>query len=183
MFLARHARVAPSTEELRSVALELGSDVPFFLKGGTCYASGRGESLEELAEQNATPLLVVLPDESVMTGEAYALLRSARDGGIVPDGTAIGFERCHELARRGLLSDTTLLVNDFEDAIFAARPSLGTIFERVRATGAIWTRLSGSGSAIVGAFDSTGRRNRAAEWLSDSLTVLPALAMNGAATA
>ena len=54
------------------------------------------------------------------------------------------------------------------------RPDLAEIFERVRSAGAFWTRMAGSGSTIVGAFDSVGRRNRALERLSDSLTVIPA---------
>jgi 4-diphosphocytidyl-2-C-methyl-D-erythritol kinase len=173
-FLARHASRAPSTVELREVALELGSDVPFFLQGGTCYATGRGEELVPLADQMPASLLLVFPGEAVATGEAYATLRRARDAGDLPEREPVGFEQCHDLAVRGLLSDTTLLENDFEDVVFAARPQLASIFERVRSAGAIWTRLSGSGSTIVGAFDSNGRRNRALERLSDSLTVVPA---------
>lgn len=173
-FLARHAARGASGAELRAAALELGSDVPFFLEGGTCYATGRGEALVRLADQRSVPLLLVLPDEGVATAEAYGLLRDVRDRGAVAEGSAIGFEAAHELAVRGLLGDTTELVNDFESVIFGARPKLGEIFERVRATGAVWTRMSGSGSTIVGAYDSTAKRNRAIERLSDSLTVIPA---------
>jgi 4-diphosphocytidyl-2-C-methyl-D-erythritol kinase len=173
-FLARHAVRRPTPNEVREAALELGSDVPFFLEGGTCYATGRGEALVRLADQSSVPLLLVLPDESVATGEAYRLLREARDRGDVPEGRAIGFETAHELAVRGLLGDTTELVNDFESVIFAARPRLAEIFDRVRGTGAVWTRMSGSGSTIIGAYDSAPKRNRALERLSDSLTVLAA---------
>jgi len=173
-FLARHSPRAPSTDELRAAALELGSDVPFFLRGGTCYATGRGEAIVPLADQMPASLLLVFPSETVATGEAYAMLRRARDAGDLAEREPVGFEECHELAVRGVLSNTTVLENDFEDVVFAARPELASIFDRVRGAGAIWTRLSGSGSTIVGAFDSPGRRNRALERLSDSLTVVPA---------
>lgn len=174
LFLARHAKRPPLSAELRAAALELGSDVPFFLRGGTCYATGRGEALVELVGPNAAALLLVLADEQVMSGEAYAMLRQARDAGEVPEGEAVGFDTCHELAARGLLGDTSLLVNDFEAVILPSRPKLAATFDRLRNAGAIWTRLSGSGSTIVGAFDSVAKRNRALERLSDSLTVLPA---------
>lgn len=173
-FLARHATHPPSPENLRALALELGSDVPFFLKGGTCYATGRGEALLPLADQNSVPMLLVLPDEGVATGDAYGALRRARDACEVPEGEPVGFDVCHELATRGLLGDTTMLVNDFEDVVFRMRPSLRDIHARVRGTGAIWTRMSGSGSTIAGAYDSVAKRNRALERLSDSLTVVPA---------
>ncbi len=173
-FMTRHAKHVPSTEELRATAAELGSDVPFFLSGATCYATGRGEELVELAEQNAIPLVLVLPGEGVMTAEAYAMLSEVRARNEVEMTEPIGFQACHEMAVRGLLGDTTELVNDFESVIFEARPAISGAFERVRRSGAVWTRMSGSGSTIVGVYDSLGKRDRAIERLSDSLTVLAA---------
>lgn len=172
VFLARHAKVPPSTRELREAALDVGSDVPFFLTGGTCYATGRGEKIVELAEQNVTPLIIVLPVDKVLTAEAYSMLADARGRGAIPSGMAAGFEQCHEMAVRGLLGDTTSLTNDFEQVIFEAYPAIAEAFERVRRSGALWARMSGSGSTIVGAYDSRAKRNRALERLSDSLTVL-----------
>ncbi|HEX2122287.1 MAG TPA: 4-(cytidine 5'-diphospho)-2-C-methyl-D-erythritol kinase, partial [Thermoanaerobaculia bacterium] len=58
--------------DLAEIALSLGSDVPFFLVGGTCYATGRGEVLTPMPPMPAIPLLLVLPEERVMTKDAFA---------------------------------------------------------------------------------------------------------------
>ncbi len=58
-------------EDLPQLALSLGSDVPFFLLGGTAYATGRGEILVPLPPIHAS-LLLVLPEERVLTRDAFA---------------------------------------------------------------------------------------------------------------
>ncbi len=58
-------------EELLTMASQLGSDVPFLLKGGTARGTGRGELLEALPTSNAQWLLIVKPEVSVSTAEAY----------------------------------------------------------------------------------------------------------------
>ncbi|HYU24822.1 MAG TPA: 4-(cytidine 5'-diphospho)-2-C-methyl-D-erythritol kinase, partial [Thermoanaerobaculia bacterium] len=57
------------------IALSLGSDVPFFLLGGSAYATGRGERLVPLPSLGGIPLLLVFPPERVGTARAYAKLR------------------------------------------------------------------------------------------------------------
>ncbi|HEY2842422.1 MAG TPA: 4-(cytidine 5'-diphospho)-2-C-methyl-D-erythritol kinase, partial [Bryobacteraceae bacterium] len=58
----------------QAIAAELGSDVPFFLTGGTALAVGRGTEVYELAELKPEPLLIVLPGVHVATGPAYQAL-------------------------------------------------------------------------------------------------------------
>src|SRR5712691_10690746 len=62
-------------ERLREIALSLGSDVPFFLVGGTAYATGRGEQLTPLPAAAPIPLLLLFPEQRVSTAEAFALIR------------------------------------------------------------------------------------------------------------
>jgi len=152
---------APSREELAAVALELGSDVPFFLDEGTAYATGRGERLVAMSAQAGIPLLLLLPEERVMTPEAYRLLRSGRDEGRIEEGEAVGLERCVAAARASLLDDTSFLVNDLEAPVFAKLPRLRTLLESLRACGPAWARMSGSGSTIVGAFRDASSRDAA----------------------
>jgi len=61
---------------LPELALRLGSDVPFFLVGGTAYATGRGEVLTPLPSPGSIPLLLLFPPERVLTAKAFAMLRS-----------------------------------------------------------------------------------------------------------
>jgi 4-diphosphocytidyl-2-C-methyl-D-erythritol kinase len=132
------------------LALQLGSDVPFFLLGGTAYATGRGEVLTPLPSLAGIPLVLVMPEERVGTAQAYAMLRRF--------SPPLGVERVRAMIDDDLLGHATALINDFEEPIFAALPHLGTIKARLYELGAAWAGMSGSGSTIVGAF--RGARDR-----------------------
>jgi len=141
------------------VALSIGSDVPFFIHGGTQYATGRGEVLTPLPHVAAVPLLLLIPEERVSTAEAYAAL-----GRFSPP---LGLERYRAMIADDLLSHGGELVNDFEDAIFARLPRLHALKTRLYEGGAAWAAMSGSGSTIVGAFHSQADRDRAAVRFAD----------------
>ena len=125
---------------LHEIAMSLGSDVPFFLVGGTAYATGRGEVLTPLPSRAGIALLLLLPEERVMTAEAFRMLRRFS----APAGA--GGE----------------LVNDFEEPVFERLPKLRALKERLYEAGASWAGMSGSGSTIVGAFRSPAARDAAA---------------------
>ena len=142
-----------------SIALALGSDVPFFLHGGTVYATGRGEVITHLPRVAPVPLIVVIPEERVSTAEAYSSLRRF--------SPPLGLERYRAMIEDDLLSHATELVNDFEDAIFAKIPKLHALKTRLYENGAAWAAMSGSGSTIVGAFRSQADRDHALLKFSD----------------
>jgi 4-diphosphocytidyl-2-C-methyl-D-erythritol kinase len=61
-----------SKEEFKALGVELGSDVPFFFEGGRCRATGRGEILEKLPEDQTLEAVVLLvPPFSLHTREVY----------------------------------------------------------------------------------------------------------------
>jgi len=64
---------------LDRIALELGSDVPFFLIGGRAHGTGRGEILTPLPDVDPVPLLLVMPRERVSTREAFGLVKPGGD--------------------------------------------------------------------------------------------------------
>lgn len=130
---------------LADIALSLGSDVPFFLVGGTAYATGRGEVLTPLPDLDETPLLLLMPEERVVTGEAFAGLRRYSE--------PLGIDAYR--------SGRSAFVNDFEEVIFAKLPRLAALKKRLFDAGAAWAQMSGSGSTIVGAFDDAATRDAA----------------------
>lgn len=132
------------------IALTLGSDVPFFLVGGTAYATGRGEELTPMPPMAGIPLLLVLPDERVLTKDAFAR--------ITRYSTALGINAYRDFASFG---------NDFEEPVFAMLPSLRVLKERLLESGATWAGMSGSGSTLVGAFGDVSARDRAADAFPD----------------
>jgi 4-diphosphocytidyl-2-C-methyl-D-erythritol kinase len=143
--------LGPDREDLPQLALSLGSDVPFFLMGGTAYATGRGEVLTPLPPRSGIPLLLVLPEERVLTKEAFArVTRYSPPLGI--DAYRGGFER---------------YTNDFEEPVFAMLPRLRDLKQRLYDAGAIWASMTGSGSTIVGAFANAEVRDEVAKTFSD----------------
>ncbi|HEX8172636.1 MAG TPA: 4-(cytidine 5'-diphospho)-2-C-methyl-D-erythritol kinase [Thermoanaerobaculia bacterium] len=138
------------TSILPDIALSLGSDVPFFLMGGTAYATGRGEVLTPMAPLSGIPLLLVLPEERVLTKEAFARIT-------------------HYSAPLGIdaYRDFTNFTNDFEEPLFAIHPRLGDYKQRLYDAGATWAGMSGSGSTIAGAFADAASRDAAASRFSD----------------
>jgi 4-diphosphocytidyl-2-C-methyl-D-erythritol kinase len=143
------ARMFPAGRPpLAEIALSLGSDVPFFLAGGTAYATGRGEVLTPLPPMPGIPLLLLIPEERVLTKEAFAGLRRFSR----PVGRARAAEE---------------RVNDFEDSVFAVLPLLASSKQKLLDAGAGWAGMSGSGSTIVGSFADSAARDRAARGFGD----------------
>ncbi|MEA2327978.1 MAG: 4-diphosphocytidyl-2-C-methyl-D-erythritol kinase [Thermoanaerobaculia bacterium] len=141
------------------IALTLGSDVPFFLTGGTAYATGRGEIITPLPRVAGIPLLLLIPEERVSTARAFGMLQRF--------SPPLGIDRYRAMIDDDLLSHAAELVNDFEEPIFAMIPSLRTLKTQLYEEGAAWAAMSGSGSTIVGAFRDVRTRDAARERFAD----------------
>ena len=66
--------------ELAAIALQLGSDVPFFLLGGTAYATGRGEELTALLPLPVLPVTVLMPTAQLPTPAVFRAFTEAERG-------------------------------------------------------------------------------------------------------
>jgi len=150
----------PDLPALHDLAAAIGSDVPFFIKGGTALGTGRGECLEPLPPLTEGWLVIAKPALSVSTREAYGLL-GPED---YSDGSHTA--RCAELLRRGGLHsgrDSHLgcalrelapdLYNGFARAVEERWPDTRALRERLLLRGARTALLSGSGAAVFGVFD------------------------------
>jgi len=146
-----------SADRMREIALSLGSDVPFFLLGGTAYARGRGEILTAMPPLSGVPLLLVLPEERVSTVAAFGLIAKYSPPVGIP--------------RQTLFARPELLVNDFEEPIFAKLPRLRDHKNALLEAGALWAGMSGSGSTIAGAFETAAERDAAAARIRGVRTV------------
>ncbi|HYD57918.1 MAG TPA: 4-(cytidine 5'-diphospho)-2-C-methyl-D-erythritol kinase [Burkholderiales bacterium] len=138
---------------LPELALSLGSDVPFFLLGGTAYATGRGEVLTPMPPMANIPLLLLLPEERVLTKEAFAR--------VTRYSPPLGLDAYRDFAN---------FTNDFEEPVFAMLPRLAALKARLYDAGATWAGMSGSGSTIVGAFADGRTRDAAAAAFRDVRT-------------
>jgi 4-diphosphocytidyl-2-C-methyl-D-erythritol kinase len=148
-----------SPERLAAIALELGSDVPFFLMGGTAYATGRGEVLTPMPAVKDIPLIVVVPPERVSTMEAFRRVSRYSQ--------PLGLDRFRAMANDDFLKRRSFLTNDFEESVFALVPAVGLMKRRLLDVGADWAAMSGSGSCVVGAFETVAARDAALKRFGD----------------
>jgi 4-diphosphocytidyl-2-C-methyl-D-erythritol kinase len=141
-----------SEDILKKAALELGSDVPFFLNSVPCYATSRGEELKEIQLRFPHPILIVNPNLHVSTKWAFE--------NIIP--------KVPEKSLYNLISEYTdiadlrrMINNDFEDVVFSHYPEIKKVKEDLYAYGAVFALMSGSGSTVYGIFDDIDKTLKA----------------------
>ena len=121
-------------DQLAELAVQLGADVPFFLKGGLCAASGIGEKLIPLDPLPETWLVLVYPGFGVATKEAYSRVRLPFQDPQVLDLSRVA----------------SRLYNRFENFVFPDHPELPRLKQELLQAGATAALMSGSGSAVFG---------------------------------
>jgi len=139
-------------EGLIEIGLSLGSDVPFFIKGGPAVGRGRGEILEPVEGLRTGWILIIKPNITVSTSWAYRNIKIGltRGGGVATLGQLIeGLKRFPEVEL------TTW--NSFTRAVTESYPEIGEILDTLRRSGAILSAMSGSGSACFAIFGDHGR--------------------------
>jgi len=146
------------TEKLMELGAALGSDVPFFLLGGTAVGLGRGTELYPLPDVQPRPALLIAPGIHVSTKEAYAQL-----GRELTSDSARSIDRFQSTAWRIADSSPYEGVNDFERVVFRLHPQLKSIKGKLLKLGARPALMSGSGSSLFGIFPSRQLRDRAVE--------------------
>ncbi|MBL8229503.1 MAG: 4-(cytidine 5'-diphospho)-2-C-methyl-D-erythritol kinase [Bryobacterales bacterium] len=156
-------------EKLAELAATLGSDVPFFLIGGTVLGMGRGEELYPFPQPDTSYGILLTPEIHVSTAEAYQslgrTLTQVSGVGFAMESWGIGEGASLEQWRR-------FCANDFEEPVFARHPELGELRNRMEAAGAIIARMTGSGAAIFGLFPSRSHAVEAASLFPDTPNVL-----------
>jgi 4-diphosphocytidyl-2-C-methyl-D-erythritol kinase len=145
--LSRLWNLAVGPAELLAIAADLGSDVPFFLHGGTVLGVGRGEEIYPLPEIIPAHLVVIYPGIQVPTAQAYKSLSL----GLTSPRHPHKIQRFCGMLRAG--EDAAAAVfNDFEASILPAYPAVREAKSSLDQCGATATLLSGSGSSVFGFF-------------------------------
>ena len=147
--------------ELNGVAGELGSDVPFFLLGGTAVGIGRGTELFPLPDAVARPGLLVAPEVHVNTAQAYGDL-SPRLTTESQQNKIFSFQ-----SHTWDLNSLGLAANDFEAVVFERHRALGVLKKRLVRAGAAVAMMTGSGSALFGLFADRAGVSRALESMGE----------------
>jgi 4-diphosphocytidyl-2-C-methyl-D-erythritol kinase len=157
----------PGPQELASLALGLGADVPFFLSPVPAFVRGIGELIEPIAELPALDLVIANPGISVATAEVYRVadaltdsLTGPRAGSTMRAISRLGGETGDWPAALG-----ELLVNDLMPAAIRLCPPIGRLLGRMRELGSLDVSMSGSGATVFGVFESAEQAQKAAEAL------------------
>lgn len=130
---------------LLSIASEIGSDVPFFLEGGTAVIRGRGEIIEKLFPIKGYNVKILTFNKGISTKNAYEMLKP----------TLFGKAKCnvyklYEAYRlRDIKNIQDCTYNIFEKVIFPIRPDIVSGIKKLK-NGSIVASMTGSGSAVYG---------------------------------
>lgn len=155
--LALRTLYAPalSDEKLECMAARLGSDVPFFIRGGTMHCTGRGERIAPLPPLTAGWFVIVKPPEGFSTPAMYRRLDELPPEPARPDGMTAALES------GDIRAVAAALYNSFERAV-PPDSAVRAIEDALRVHGALAAMLSGSGSAVFGLFDREDTAHAAA---------------------
>ena len=149
--------LAANRNDLLDVASSLGTDVPFFLFGGTAHGTGIGNKIIPLPDVDEKFGLIIKPKANISTARAYQSLNS---GSLTSTEakTILSSSQPDEIFG-SVYSEA--LENDFERVVFEHAPEIERAKVSLMNAGADAALLAGSGSAVFGVFDSETTRERA----------------------
>jgi 4-diphosphocytidyl-2-C-methyl-D-erythritol kinase len=144
-----------SNEILYSLALEIGSDAPFFIEPKPKFGLSRGEIFESISLTIGKPILIVNPGINISTSWAFSKITPR-----IPEThlNQIEFEGQDNLSRF-----TNTIVNDFEPVVFESYPEIRAIKNRLYNLGAEYSLMTGSGSTVFGIFPNLSSAQNASK--------------------
>jgi 4-diphosphocytidyl-2-C-methyl-D-erythritol kinase len=132
-----------SEKQLIDYSLQLGSDCPFFISNKPCCATGRGEILEQIhLDLSNYKIVIVYPGIQVSTSLAFSAIKPA-----APE------KSIKEIIKQPVETWKEELKNDFEEPVFNKYSEIKKIKDDLYAAEAIYSSMSGSGSAVYGFFE------------------------------
>lgn len=141
---------------LRKIALQLGSDVPFFLNPVASYSKSRGEKLSPINFRICENILIVNPRINLSTKWAFSKLKAFHR--VSNYYQIINDNKVDYNSLRELLS------NDFEDIVFPLHPSIKNIKDKMYAQEAELSLMTGTGSTVFGIFKELEQAKRVQEF-------------------
>ncbi len=138
-----------SMAQLLSLGITIGADVPFMLLGGFTRVGGIGEELQALQPAPRVPLVIIQPCKPLSTSDVFRLYDSlARINHPKTDEALLALQT-KDFAKLSASAGNVL-----QQAVQAARPQIAEAIAALSACGAQFAMMTGSGSAVYGAFDN-----------------------------
>ena len=137
--------------ELKALALQVGSDVPFFLNNSSGIVTGRGDVFTPMQPRTDCFGILIWPGVQSSTKEAYSLLDQQKEM-FSGEHEAWGYESLVKQYR--VPFETWQFVNDFQPVLEQRYSVIGRVRADFYEQGAEFAQMSGSGSAVFGLFSS-----------------------------
>jgi 4-diphosphocytidyl-2-C-methyl-D-erythritol kinase len=144
-----------SLESLEEMGAEIGSDVPFFIRGGTQVARGRGTDLQALPGIAKGKFLIVKPDIALRTSDVYAGLNM----GLTLRSPKVNIRTVEALIAR-FPTGSWFGANRLEEVVLPTQPALQRLVQSLRESATV-ALMCGSGSAVFAVFGDERRRDEA----------------------
>lgn len=144
---------------LKKLALSLGADVPYCMENDFCRVRGIGEDVQTLENAPKNPLVVACVSPGLSTQAVFSNFDEAGDSPL-----NVPMEKlCGRLTAGDFRAADEISGNALERAAIRLLPAVADTMERMRACGSLYTRMSGSGSAVFGVFETADKAREAAQ--------------------
>ena len=154
-----------TTDKLCEIGAKLGADVPFCIRGGLCRVSGIGEIIEPMPCGPRIPMVLLHPGGGLSTQAVFGRFDADHYPTLHVDTPAVARAvQAGDIAAYGACSGNAL-----EAPAISLMAEVRTAMEQLRAAGAGAVRMSGSGSAVFGLFETDAQAQQAAEKLPGAI--------------
>lgn len=144
LLLNKKFNLGMSTQQLIDMALQLGSDCPFFIINQPCFAWSRGEMMEPVdVSLKGYQLVLINPGVHINTGWAFTQLKPKASTFSLKEITSIQPEVWKQF-----------IINDFQEAVAAHHPIIDSIINYCYQHGAEYASMTGSGSTCFALFQA-----------------------------
>jgi 4-diphosphocytidyl-2-C-methyl-D-erythritol kinase len=152
------------------LGVQLGSDVPFFLQGGTALGIGRGEELYPVDDVERMGVVIIKPSFGVSTADAYGWLDADRASENRNREPEFLDPSVSDMVEVGWPSGPLALSNDLMGPVAMRHPAVFEMVQACLGVGAIGAQMTGSGSAVFGLFPESvaskaARQLKRPDWL------------------
>lgn len=145
-----------SEHELCQIGANVGADVPFCITGGTVLAQDIGQIMAKLPDFDGKSIVIVKPDRSVSTKEAYESFEKKQKVRHLDTSNIL-----HLCAKGEYDRAMIYFENVFEQLIEV--PERVDIKAEMRSFGCEFTLMSGSGPSVYGVFEDENNAEKCAE--------------------
>jgi 4-diphosphocytidyl-2-C-methyl-D-erythritol kinase len=143
--------------KLKELALQIGSDAPYFINPVPSVAQSRGEELREIKLNIPYPIVIINPGIHISTKWAYENLPAD-----LQHESILKISDWDKVDIGGLIN---ILTNDFEEVVFPEYPGIEDIKNKLYNLGTVFSLMTGSGSTVFGIFkDMTSAERALAEF-------------------